>query len=149
MCDGRDLGACLGDKSQEWFLRRTRGMPSRAAAGLAGLAEGDAAPPPIDSFDPTVFLYDHYSGGIGLCEALQPMFPDLLHGARDRIAACPCREGCPSCVGPVQEVGPRAKAVARRLLDLLLARTAPVGAPIHPVDEPEPAARPAPEAFEP
>lgn len=142
MCDPRDLGSCLGDKSQEWFHRRRRPLPAAAAYAAA-------IPPEIDSFDPTVFLYDHYSGGIGLCEALHPMFPDLLKGARDRISACPCREGCPSCVGPVQEVGKRAKSLSLRLLSLLLPRVAPTGAPLHPVEEPDPAAKPIPDAFAP
>ncbi len=146
MCDGRDLGVVLGDKSQEWFFRR---MQSRAAAAAAASAGDALPPPPPDSFDPTVFLYDHYSGGIGLAEALHPMFPDLLQGARDRIAACPCHEGCPSCVGPVQEVGRRAKSVALRLLDLLLPRVSPTGAPLHPVEEPDPVPRSAPAAFAP
>ena len=67
--------------------------------------------------------------------------------ARDRIASCPCAHGCPSCVGPVQEVGSHAKAIALRCLDLLLPRLAPQGAPIPAVDEPEPVPRDAPEAF--
>ena len=103
----------------------------------------------MDSFDPTIFLYDHYSGGIGLAEALHPRFPDLLTGARDRIRACACREGCPSCVGPVQEVGARAKSIALRLLDALLPRLVPQGAPLPTVDEPEPVPRTPPETFEP
>ncbi|HVG93672.1 MAG TPA: DEAD/DEAH box helicase, partial [Planctomycetota bacterium] len=142
MCDGRDLGVVLGDKSQEWFFRRLRALPARLAAA-------EQAPPPMDSFDPTIFLYDHYSGGIGLAEALHPLFPDLLLGCRDRIAACPCRDGCPSCVGPVQEVGGRAKSIARDLLDLLVARSTPQGAPLHPVEEPEPVRDVPPHVFEP
>jgi DEAD/DEAH box helicase domain-containing protein len=141
MCDGRDLGVVLGDKDQEWFFRRMRALP----ATVAGV---NAPPPPMDAFEPTIFLYDHYSGGIGLAEALHPRFPDLLAGCRDRIGACACREGCPSCVGPVQEVGPRAKGLATRLLDLLVARIVPQGAPIHPVDEPEPVSKQPPPAFE-
>ena len=33
--------------------------------------------------------------------------------------ACPCRFGCPSCVGPTLEVGPTAKEVALKILGLL------------------------------
>jgi DEAD/DEAH box helicase domain-containing protein len=142
MCDGRDLGVALGDRSQEWFFRRTRALPSR-------FSDAEAAPPPIESFEPTVFLYDQYSGGIGLSEALRPLFPDLLQGARDRIAQCPCRDGCPSCVGPVLEVGERAKGIARRLLDLLVPRLSASGAPLHVLEQPEPVRRAAPEPFAP
>jgi DEAD/DEAH box helicase domain-containing protein len=38
-----------------------------------------------------------------------------------RGAACPCEDGCPSCVGPVGEVGSRGKEVALRLLERILA----------------------------
>ena len=141
MCDGRDLGVVLGDRAQEWFLRRMRAMPAPAAVATD-------VPPPMDAFEPTIFLYDQYSGGIGLAEALHPRFPDLLTGCRDRIAACACRDGCPSCVGPVQEVGKRAKALARRVLDLVLARWSAQGAPVHPLDEPEPVDATPPPAFE-
>jgi DEAD/DEAH box helicase domain-containing protein len=142
MCDGRDLGVVLGDRDQEWFHRRARALKGSAS-------DPAAAPPPPGEFRPTIFLYDHYSGGIGLSEALHPLFPDLLGGARDRIAACPCSHGCPSCVGPLQEVGSHAKAIALRCLDLLLPRLAPQGAPIPKVDEPEPVPSDRPEAFQP
>ena len=95
MCDGRDLGVVLGDRSREWFSR-----PARPGAPQPPL-------PPPDRFEPTIFLYDHYSGGIGLAEALHPRVGELLRGARDRLAACPCRTGCPSCVGPEGQIGPR------------------------------------------
>ena len=142
MCDGRDLGVVLGDKSQDWFFRRMNATP-------LGAASSADAPPVMDTFDPTIFLYDHYSGGIGLAEALHPRFPDLLAGARDRIRGCACRDGCPACVGPVQEVGAHAKAIALRLLDALLPRLVPQGAPTATVDEPEPVPSTQPEAFEP
>ncbi len=107
MCDGRDLGVVIGDRSREWFSRPPYpGHPS-------------PEPPALDRFEPTVFLYDQYSGGIGLAEALHPRMGDLLRGARRRLAACPCPDGCPSCVGPRGEVGERAKAVAGRILDAI------------------------------
>ena len=37
------------------------------------------------------------------------------------LTACPCQAGCPSCVGPVNEVGRRAKATAAKLLRVVLA----------------------------
>jgi DEAD/DEAH box helicase domain-containing protein len=115
MCDGRDLGAVIGDRSRDWFLNPViPGRPSRPGE--------QPAPPPPDVFEPTIFLYDHYSGGIGLAEALQPRFAELLAGARGRLASCPCAHGCPSCVGPEKEVGRSAKATGLRLLDLLISR---------------------------
>jgi DEAD/DEAH box helicase domain-containing protein len=43
----------------------------------------------------------------------------LLARARETLRACPCRAGCPSCVGPVNEVGRRAKPMAVTFLERL------------------------------
>ena len=109
MCDGRDMGAVIGDRTREWFHRPGAGRP------------GVTNEPPPDAFEPTLFLYDQYSGGIGLAEALQPRFAELLAGAQGRLEACPCPAGCPACVGPEAEVGARAKANALRLVSALRA----------------------------
>jgi DEAD/DEAH box helicase domain-containing protein len=47
------------------------------------------------------------------------VLPDLVAYARETLRACPCAWGCPSCVGPVNEVGRRAKATAAAILTLL------------------------------
>jgi len=65
---------------------------------------------------PTVFIYDHYPGGIGLSERLYDLHRDVLQGALAAVESCPCAEGCPSCVGPPQEVGDGAKSAALVLL---------------------------------
>jgi DEAD/DEAH box helicase domain-containing protein len=65
-------------------------------------------------------MYDAYPGGIGFSAPLFGMHAELLTRTRDLVAACPCDNGCPSCVGPVGETGPLAKTVALRLLDHLL-----------------------------
>jgi hypothetical protein len=44
---------------------------------------------------------------------------DPSDAARALIEGCPCTSGCPSCVGPEGATGPRAKAVASRLLALI------------------------------
>jgi DEAD/DEAH box helicase domain-containing protein len=71
---------------------------------------------------PTVFLYDSVPGGVGLAERLFRLHPQVLEAARDLIASCPCESGCPSCVGPVLEVGSTGKA---RALEILNARLVP------------------------
>ena len=68
---------------------------------------------------PTVTIYDNAPGGLGFSPALYDLHEALLEAARDRLRACRCRRGCPSCVGPVVESGEDAKANCRRLLDLL------------------------------
>jgi DEAD/DEAH box helicase domain-containing protein len=48
------------------------------------------------------------------------MHADLLARTRELIAGCECEHGCPTCVGPVGNTGPLAKAVALRILDLIV-----------------------------
>ena len=75
----------------------------------------------VERFEPTVYLYDSQPGGVGLTERLFELTAPLLARARETIRACACRAGCPSCVGPVNAVGRRAKSVAAALLDRLVA----------------------------
>lgn len=69
---------------------------------------------------PTVFLYDAVPGGVGFAERLFRMHSQVLAAACDLIASCPCGAGCPSCVGPVLEVGSTGKARALEVLDARL-----------------------------
>ncbi|MBM7647951.1 DEAD/DEAH box helicase domain-containing protein [Bacillus ectoiniformans] len=48
---------------------------------------------------PTIFIYDHYPGGIGLSEQVYKQMEDILTQAEESIAQCPCTSGCPSCIG--------------------------------------------------
>lgn len=66
--------------------------------------------------EPTVTLFEHVPGGVGQAERLYTLSGDLFRAAGALIEACPCAEGCPSCVGPILELGPEAK---RRTLHLL------------------------------
>ncbi len=98
MCDRRDLGVSVDTGTGEAAVGGRPGGP----------ATGDA--------DAHVFLYDNYPGGIGFSAPLFRAHDTLLAQAQALIAGCPCDVGCPSCVGPVGDIGPRAKRVA---LDLL------------------------------
>jgi DEAD/DEAH box helicase domain-containing protein len=104
MCDGHDLGVALGEGEGE-------ARPGRGRSGT---------PPPADDYEPSVFLYDRYPGGIGLSEPLYRLHGRLLRESRSLIASCACGDGCPSCVGPAGEVGDRGKEVALALLDAML-----------------------------
>jgi DEAD/DEAH box helicase domain-containing protein len=92
MCDPRDLGVAFGE----------------------AIAQGLAV------YEPDLYLYDAYPGGIGQSAPLFKMRTRLLEHAAGMLAACPCEAGCPSCVGPVGEVGERGKQVAARILAELL-----------------------------
>ncbi len=69
---------------------------------------------------PTIFLYDAAPGGVGFAERLYRMHPQVLEAARDLIASCTCEAGCPSCVGPVLDVGSTGKTRALEVLDARL-----------------------------
>jgi len=69
-----------------------------------------------ETFEPNLYLYDNYPGGIGQSAALFRLTPRLLDGALKLVSACSCESGCPSCSGPLGEVGERGKEVAARIL---------------------------------
>ena len=71
------------------------------------------------AFEPNIYLYDKYPGGIGLSEPLYRMSEQLLDNARKLIENCPCQAGCPSCVGPMGEIGEKGKEVATAILRIL------------------------------
>jgi DEAD/DEAH box helicase domain-containing protein len=75
---------------------------------------------PTGSRLPTITIYDNAPGGLGFSQALYDLHDTLLLAARDVITTCGCPRGCPSCVGPVAEVGEDAKANCLRLLEMLL-----------------------------
>jgi DEAD/DEAH box helicase domain-containing protein len=111
MCDRHDLGVALGDNGQG---------EARIERGLQRSALARSEPPPGQDYEPQVFLYDNYPGGIGLSEPLYRLHGRLLAESLSLIERCPCRDGCPSCVGPAGEVGSRGKEVALGLLRAIL-----------------------------
>lgn len=72
---------------------------------------------------PTVILYDNIPGGIGLAQKAYGMQEMLLDKALEIVTSCPCEYGCPSCAGPVGEIGAEGKATAALILCHLLGRT--------------------------
>jgi len=70
-------------------------------------------------FEPNLYLYDAYPGGIGFSEPLFRVSEMLLGKTRELIAACGCESGCPSCVGPAGDLAPRAKEAALAILQRL------------------------------
>ena len=52
---------------------------------------------------PAIYLYDNGPGGTGLAEQFLSVFPPVLAAAHQLLSDCPCREGCPSCIGPRDE----------------------------------------------
>jgi DEAD/DEAH box helicase domain-containing protein len=109
MCDRRDLGTAVGER------------PPSAASEInwedfAGPANAYGVK---ELFEPNLYLYDAYPGGIGLSEPLYRVCDSLLSRTFELIHACPCENGCPSCVGPVADRSERTKEVALGILGRL------------------------------
>ncbi|MGA2075178.1 MAG: Zn-binding domain-containing protein, partial [Terriglobia bacterium] len=128
MCDARDLGRAVGEnsRSQESGVRsqepeiksqnevgeedksQIRNLKSRTKESQVKLE--------LMAFEPNIYLYDKYPGGVGLSEPLFRMSESLLEKTQRLIANCPCENGCPSCVGPIGEIGEKGKEVALEIL---------------------------------
>jgi DEAD/DEAH box helicase domain-containing protein len=72
------------------------------------------------AFEPDVVLYDNYPGGIGQSDPLFRRRKELITAALELASKCPCDAGCPSCVGPHNEVGEHGKEGAIRILHKIL-----------------------------
>ena len=80
---------------------------------------------------PTIYLYERAPGGVGLAERMFRLHDPLVRAAIELIEACGCASGCPSCVGPILEVGNTGKADA--LLVLRGSLRIPAHVPVSPV----------------
>jgi DEAD/DEAH box helicase domain-containing protein len=116
MSDPHDLSTYIGDESE-------LAHPAEGT-GPQGAPVGSLLPPLLrPEFQPSIFLYDNYPGGIGLSPQLYDLHGEILQKTRELIGSCPCRQGCPSCVGATHEVGKGAKAatvsILRKVLGLI------------------------------
>ena len=68
---------------------------------------------------PTIYLYDNFPGGVGLSWKFMNYPYPMIEGSLDLVKKCSCNIGCPSCVGPVLEVGEGGKNYAIKLLKFL------------------------------
>jgi DEAD/DEAH box helicase domain-containing protein len=104
------------------------GAAMRAVAALLlmsdprdlGVSITESVTSSLQIWEPDLFLYDNYPGGVGLSAPLFQLRQKLVAVTRELIAGCGCQQGCPSCVGPVGEVGERGKAVALDVLSALI-----------------------------
>jgi DEAD/DEAH box helicase domain-containing protein len=51
-----------------------------------------------ETAEPTIFVYDGYPGGAGIADLAFGSLHDHVSATLELIAACPCDDGCPSCV---------------------------------------------------
>jgi DEAD/DEAH box helicase domain-containing protein len=112
MCDRRDLGTAVGERPPSAGVETEWHEYTTATDDRQQMKE---------FFEPNLYLYDAYPGGIGFSEPLYRVHDLLLRRTRELIGACPCESGCPSCVGPFGEKSERAKEVALAILDRVCA----------------------------
>lgn len=119
MSEPHDIHLAVGDKSSEWFAMNTiteRGIYTPATKDSPSVKLN---PEELVKFQPTIFIYDNYPGGIGFTPLLFDAHEELMENTYRLIQACACKEGCPSCVGPSKEVGKNSKAVALEILSTI------------------------------
>ncbi|MCF7927998.1 MAG: DEAD/DEAH box helicase [Spirochaetales bacterium] len=72
---------------------------------------------------PVIYLFDNHPGGVGLSEGAFEDIARILRAAGDRVKACGCSGGCPSCIGPVERVEnaelPQAESIKERTIRFL------------------------------
>ena len=130
MCDRRDLGTAIGERPPAADSESTSAVVgAEHAAHLSGTIETFTPSRMEDAisastkefFEPNLYLFDAYPGGIGFSEPLFRTHDLLMQKTRELISACACEQGCPSCVGPAGDLAPRAKEAAHAILDRLCA----------------------------
>lgn len=67
---------------------------------------------------PTIYVYDNHAGGVGFSRKMFHLQGEIKKAALELIQSCSCEYGCPSCVGPVLEVGDKGKESSVALLNL-------------------------------
>ncbi|HKM67754.1 MAG TPA: DEAD/DEAH box helicase [Candidatus Acidoferrum sp.] len=112
MCDGRDLGTAIGERPPVPGVESEEFVPMRLEEAVGAQAK--------EFFEPNLYLYDAYPGGIGFSEPLFRAHALLVRKTRELIQGCPCEAGCPSCVGPAGDLAPKAKEAALGILGRLI-----------------------------
>ena len=109
MCDGRDLGTAIGERPPKPGAEGEEFAPVSMEAAMQRTAK--------EFFEPNLYLFDAYPGGIGFSEPLYRAHELLMVQTRELIVGCGCESGCPSCVGPAGDLAPRAKEAALAILN--------------------------------
>jgi DEAD/DEAH box helicase domain-containing protein len=98
MSEARDLGRAVGSADASWSAGVGIGGRGRVESPAGKALDLECLP---QTFEPTVFLYDNYPGGVGLAGALFDLRESVVGRARELVSECPCENGCPACVGPI------------------------------------------------
>ncbi|MCG6536666.1 MAG: DUF1998 domain-containing protein, partial [Syntrophales bacterium LBB04] len=117
MCDIRDIHRSVGDRGARWFVVSPQQGRGKYTPGMVEGDDGREIPlDQLDTFEPAIFIYDYYPGGIGFSPLLFDFHEVLLSRSLSVIENCICTSGCPSCIGPPEEMGKESKKTALALL---------------------------------
>ncbi len=125
MCDRSDIGIFVerAEASIESEVRNAE-CDQSGDSTLPTLHSVLVTPPPPFPTPPpalpTIYIYERISAGLGFTLRLFEIHNELLSAAHELIAACPCHNGCPACVGPVLD-NPLGQLETKRLTLALLA----------------------------
>jgi DEAD/DEAH box helicase domain-containing protein len=114
MCDRRDLGTAVGERPP------SAGVETEWQDAASAFTDPEEMK---EFFEPNLYLYDAYPGGIGFSEPIYRAHDLLLRRTREMIAGCLCESGCPSCVGPAGDQSERTKEAALAILERLCRAT--------------------------
>ena len=89
MCDLHDIGISLGDNATGKSIP-PRDIRQRMSDREEMMFTADEA------FEPNIFVYDNFPGGIGLSPSLFELEKKLLEQCLKTIRGCPCQGGCRS-----------------------------------------------------
>jgi DEAD/DEAH box helicase domain-containing protein len=104
MCDIRDLGLAVVDTLQDRRIFQYQ------------LRRKEIVDPVRMAFQPNIYLYDKYPGGIGFSKTLYDEHLTLFHAVESLVQSCNCENGCPSCIGAPLIVSPQTKKAVQWLL---------------------------------
>ncbi len=112
MCDPQDLGVHVVRSEGVGETRRreeqkTEDRRQKTEDKVTGsdheLRITNYAPTNQPTNQPTIYLYERITAGLGFSTRLFQLHEELLGAALALVRGCSCRHGCPACVGPVLE----------------------------------------------
>ena len=92
MCDMKDIHVTVGDTSKDGK---------------------------IFYFNPQIFIYERFPGGMGLSQPLFEKHDELIEKALKLLTGCTCESGCPSCISPIPLEGHIVKQLSITILSSL------------------------------
>ncbi len=107
MCDLRDLGVAVIDTLQDRKIYQKE------------LKLRKSETPARQVFQPGIYLYDKYPGGIGFSKTLFDVHKILFQAVESVINNCTCLNGCPSCIGAPLMYSRRAREAALYFLRMI------------------------------